>query len=137
MPASLENILASYNDRAPLAEASTIPAPWYIDPRIADLERRNVFGKTWQLVARTDQTGKPGEFVATTVAGEPVIVVRGSAGELRAFYNVCRHHAAAVVTQPCGVAEILQCPYHGWKYGLDGSLKGMPEFDGVQNFDRT
>ena len=137
MPASLEHILASYNDRAPLAEASTIPAPWYIDSRIADLERLNVFGKTWQLVARTDQIGKPGEFVATAVAGEPVIVVRGSDGVLRAFYNVCRHHAAAVVTQPCGLAEILQCPYHGWKYGLDGSLKGMPEFDGVQNFDRA
>ena len=76
-------------------------------------------------------------FVATRLAGEPIVVVRGSDGTLRAFYNVCRHHAAAVVTQPCGHAEILQCPYHGWKYGLDGSLKGMPEFDGVQNFDRA
>jgi choline monooxygenase len=55
---------------------------------------------------------------------------------LRGFYNVCRHHAAAVVTEPCGQASILHCPYHGWNYGLDGSLKGMPEFDGVKNFDR-
>ena len=54
-----------------------------------------------------------------------------------AFFNVCRHHAAAVVTQPCGQASMLQCPYHGWKYGLDGSLKGMPEFEGVKNFDRA
>jgi choline monooxygenase len=56
---------------------------------------------------------------------------------LRAFYNVCRHHAAAVVTEPCGQAQILHCPYHGWNYGLDGSLKGMPEFEGVKNFDRA
>ena len=55
---------------------------------------------------------------------------------LRAFYNVCRHHAAKVVTEPCGSASILHCPYHGWNYGLDGSLKGMPEFDGVKNFER-
>ena len=55
---------------------------------------------------------------------------------LRAFYNVCRHHAAKVVTEPCGIASILHCPYHGWNYGLDGSLKGMPEFDGVKNFER-
>jgi len=137
MRASIETILASYNDRAPLAEASTIPAPWYVDPRIAELERMNVFSKTWQLVARTDQVAKSGEFVSTIVAGEPIVVVRGHDGVLRAFFNVCRHHAAAVVTQPCGQASMLQCPYHGWRYGLDGSLKGMPEFEGVKNFDRA
>ncbi|MGA8867783.1 MAG: aromatic ring-hydroxylating dioxygenase subunit alpha [Candidatus Sulfotelmatobacter sp.] len=137
MQASLEKILASYNDHAPLSQASTIPAPWYVDRRIAELERLNVFSKSWQLVARTDQLQAPGQFVATTVAGEPIVVVRGADGVLRAFYNVCRHHAAAVVTQPCGEAAMLQCPYHGWKYGLDGSLKGMPEFDGVENFERA
>lgn len=132
----LEQVLSSYNDNAPLAEASTIPASWYVDPRIFELERVNVFSRTWQLVARSDQVASPGQFVSTEIAGEPVVVVRGSDGVLRAFLNVCRHHAAAVVTQPCGQASILQCPYHGWKYGLDGSLKGMPEFEGVQNFDR-
>ena len=135
--ASLEQILSSYNECAPLANASTIPASWYVDPRIAELERLNVFSRTWQLVARTDQLKQPGNFISTHVAGEPVVVVRGSDGVLRAFFNVCRHHAAAVVTQACGQAAILQCPYHGWKYGLDGSLKGMPEFEGVQNFDRS
>lgn len=133
---SIPEILGLYNDRAPLAEASTIPAPWYVDPRIADLETRNVFSKTWQVIGRTDQVEKPGDFVTFTLAGEPIVAVRGNDGELRAFYNVCRHHAAAVVTEPCGHAQILHCPYHGWNYGLDGSLKGMPEFDGVKGFDR-
>jgi choline monooxygenase len=137
MQSSIEQILSSYNDRAPLSQSETIPAAWYIDPRIAELERLNVFSKTWQLVARTDQFQSPGEFVATTVADEPVVIVRGHDGVLRAFYNVCRHHAAAVVTQPCGQATLLHCPYHGWNYGLDGSLKGMPEFEGVENFDRA
>jgi choline monooxygenase len=136
MQTSIEQILSSYDDRAPLAQASTIPASWYVDPRIAELERLNVFSKTWQLVARTDQVQAAGDFVTVRLAGEPIVVVRGSDQVLRAFYNVCRHHAAAVVTQSCGQASILQCPYHGWKYGLDGSLKGMPEFEGVQNFDR-
>ena len=137
MQNSIEQILSAYNDQAPLAQASTIPAAWYVDPRIAELERINVFGKTWQLVARTDQVQSSGQFISTMVAGEPVVVVRGNDGVLRAFYNVCRHHAAAVVTQACGHASILRCPYHGWNYGLDGTLKGMPEFDGVENFDRT
>jgi len=136
-PSPLVQVLSSYNDRAPLAQASTIPASWYVDPRIAELELRNVFGKTWQLVARGDQLRDAGAYISTQLAGEPVVVVRGGDGLLRAFFNVCRHHAAAVVTQPCGQASILQCPYHGWKYGLDGSLKGMPEFEGVQNFERA
>jgi choline monooxygenase len=133
---TLEQILASYDVEAPLAEASTIPAPWYVDGRIAELERQTVFSRTWQVMGRIDQVAKPGQFVTATVAGEPLVAVRGNDGILRAFYNVCRHHAAAVVMEPCGQASILHCPYHGWNYGLDGSLKGMPEFDGVKNFER-
>jgi len=133
---SVEQIIASYDDAAPLTEASTIPAPWYVDARIAELERQTVFSRTWQVMGRVDQVEKPGQFVTATVAGEPLVAVRGNDGVLRAFYNVCRHHAAAVVTEPCGQASILHCPYHGWNYGLDGSLKGMPEFDGVKNFER-
>src|SRR6267378_4486439 len=136
MPESLNQILASYNERAALPEASTIPAPWYVDSRIAELESKTVFSKSWQMVGRADQVEKPGYFVTATVAGEPIVVVRGNDGVLRGFFNVCRHHAAAVVTEPCGQASILHCPYHGWNYGLDGSLKGMPEFDGVKNFER-
>jgi choline monooxygenase len=133
---TVQNILATYDANAPLAEASTIPAPWYVDSRIAKLEARTVFSKTWQLVGRVEQVEAPGQFVTANVAGEPIVVVRGNDGVLRGFYNVCRHHAAAVVTEPCGQASMLHCPYHGWNYGLDGSLKGMPEFDGVKNFDR-
>src|ERR1700758_4687462 len=135
-PISIEEILARYNDKAPLSEAFTIPAPWYVDPRIAELEAQTVFTNTWQVVGRADQVERPGQFVTATVAGEPIVAVRGHDGVLRGFYNVCRHHAAAVVTEPCGQASILHCPYHGWNYGLDGSLKGMPEFDGVKNFER-
>jgi len=137
MTKGIAEILALYNERAPLAEASTIPSAWYVDAGVADLESENVFSKTWQVIGRTDQIQKPGDFLTFTVAGEPIVAVRGTDGQLRAFYNVCRHHAAAVVTEPCGHAQILHCPYHGWNYGLDGSLKGMPEFEGVKGFDRT
>jgi choline monooxygenase len=85
MQTSLEQILSSYDDQASLSQASTIPAEWYVDARVAELERLSVFSKTWQLVARTDQVKAAGEFVTTTVAGEPVVVVRGRrAGRLRA-----------------------------------------------------
>jgi choline monooxygenase len=133
---TVRSILATYDANAPLAEASTIPAPWHVDSRIAELEARAVFSKTWQMVGRVEQVEAPGQFVTADVAGEPIVAIRGNDGVLRGFYNVCRHHAAAVVTEPCGQASILHCPYHGWNYGLDGSLKGMPEFDGVKNFER-
>ena len=137
MHSSLPDILASYNDQAPLDHARTIPAPWYTHEGIAQLERERIFGRTWQLVARTEQLQSPGQFVTAELAGEPLLVVRGGDNQLRAFFNVCRHHAAAVATQEHGEASIFRCPYHGWSYGLDGSLKGAPEFEGVCGFDRA
>ena len=137
MPASLHELLAAYDDRAPLERAHTLPASWYVDQRIGERERQNVFARTWQMVARAEQLARPGAFITAELAGEPLVVVRGNDGLLRAFYNVCRHHAAAVVTEEQGTAGILRCPYHGWSYGLDGSLKGAPEFDGVCGFDRA
>ena len=137
MERPLQQVLASYNAAAPLSEASTIPSPYYVDERIAELERQAVFSRTWQWVGRTDQVDEPGKFVTFTAADEPVVVVRGQDNQLRAFFNVCRHHAAAVVREPWGTASILRCPYHGWSYDLNGALKGTPEFQGVCNFDRS
>jgi choline monooxygenase len=132
----IRELLDLYNAHAPLDEAYTIPAAWYLDERIEQLERERVFGGNWIAVGRADQVAETGQFFTVELSGEPVVVVRGADGELRAFYNVCRHHAAAVANTPCGTVQHLRCPYHGWTYGLDGTLKGAPEFAGVCNFDR-
>lgn len=137
MPESLKEIVNSYNARAPLAYAYTIPSSWYIDPRIADLEKRAIFHRTWQMVGRMEQLSKCGEFFTADLDGEPLVIARGADGILRAFYNVCRHHAAAVVNESAGHAANFRCPYHGWTYGIDGALKGTPDFDGVCDFDRA
>jgi choline monooxygenase len=135
---SLRELVGSYDPRAPLERASTIPASWYVDPGLLQLERRTVFAWSWQAVGRADQVSAPGQFLsAETAAGEPIVVVRGADGVLRAFFNVCRHHAAAVVTESEGLAQTLRCPYHGWTYGLDGALKGTPDFTEVCEFDRS
>jgi choline monooxygenase len=133
---SLEELLAAFNPAVPLERARSLPSSWYRDPRIDTLERRSVFGDSWQLVARMDQLEKPGDFVTADVAGEPVLVLRDDVGDLRAFFNVCRHRAACVVTEPQGNARRLRCRYHGWTYDLRGELRGVPEFEGVEDFRR-
>ena len=134
---SVRDVLNLYNPADPLEKAYTIPAPWYFDKRIEELERNSVFAANWQVVGRLDQVRERGEYFTSDVNGEPLIVVRSEDGILRAFYNVCRHHAAAVVPEEQGCAKQFRCPYHGWTYGNDGALKGMVEFDGVCNFNRA
>src|SRR5690349_12619078 len=132
----IRRIIASYDATTPLSEASTIPSTWYLNPDLADLERKSVFSNSWQFAARVDQLLEPGRYVTSEIAGEPIVLVRGSDNVLRGFFNVCRHHAAAVMTQEAGQAASLQCPYHGWTYSLDGQLKSAPDLGGVCNFDR-
>jgi choline monooxygenase len=118
-----------------LAKASTLPAKCYTDPELYGRERDLIFARTWQPVGRRDQLQRPGDYVATDIAGEPLVLVCDKGGAVRAFSNVCRHRAGSVA-DGCGNRQTLQCAYHGWTYGLDGRLLGTPEFDGVQDFDR-
>jgi choline monooxygenase len=100
------------------------------------LELRAVFAQSWQMVGRRELVAAPGQYLTADIAGEPVLVVRGDDGTLRAFFNVCRHRAARVCTDECGTATKLRCRYHGWTYDLAGNLRGVPEFDGVLDFRR-
>src|SRR5438046_7157631 len=136
MMLDLETIIGSYDASARLDRASTIPSAWYTDERVFELELQTVFSRSWQFAARIDQLEAPGDFVTTEIAGEPIVIVRGNDGEVRGFFNVCRHHAAAVMTETAGRANQMRCPYHGWTYSLEGELKGTPDFTGVCDFDR-
>jgi len=137
MERSVASLLKLYQPENPLEKASTIPSPWYFDARIARLENEQVFAHAWQVAGRVDQVREKGQFFTAQLGEEPIVVARGEDGVLRAFYNVCRHHAAAVVTEAQGCAKQFRCPYHGWTYGNDGALKGMVEFEGVCDFDRA
>jgi choline monooxygenase len=132
----LQKIIDSYDANAPLDHAYTIPSSWYVNSDLYDLEIKTVFTDNWHLAARRDQLEKPGQYVTTDVGPEPIVLVRDNDSVLHAFFNVCRHHAAAVMTEPEGSAPHLRCPYHGWTYSLAGELKGTPDFAGVCNFER-
>ena len=119
-----------------LAHASTLPSRFYTDAAIIEEENRRLFARTWQLAGRLEQVREPGQFFTTTIASEPVLVVRGNDRVLRAMSNVCRHRAGPIARGE-GKRPVLQCGYHGWTYSLDGRLAVTPEFDGVEDFDRA
>ena len=77
----------TYQFDSRLAYARTLPSAYYFDPNVLDDENRNVFGRTWQLAGRADQVREPGQFFTATIANEPLLIVRGSDGELRALHD--------------------------------------------------
>jgi len=131
----LEEQIAGFDPALAIEDAWLPPKSWYTEPALYDVERDTVFRHNWLIAGRAEALANPGDYVALVIAGEPVVVVRGDDGELRAFYNVCRHHAAMVMIGE-GNAEKMVCPYHGWTYALDGHLTRAPELGGVRGFDR-
>ena len=118
---------------ADIARAWSVPAPFYIDPSVLGLEQERIFGKTWQVVGHCHQVANPGDFFTTELLGEPLLLARGAAGELRGFYNVCRHRAGPPA-EGSGSRKLFRCGYHGWTYALDGCLISAPEFEGQPGF---
>jgi choline monooxygenase len=107
----------------------TLPASWYVDPEILEAERRAIFATQWQMVGAVSQVAAPRRYVAAEVAGWPVVVVRDGSGDLHGFHNVCRHRAAPLVPSGAGSCPAgFVCPYHGWSYELDGSLRRARDF---------
>jgi choline monooxygenase len=130
----LQTLIGDFDAELPLEQARTIPNTWYTSTEVAQLERDAVFARTWQMVGRCEQVDTPGLFLTANIDGEPILVVRGEDGILRAFFNVCRHKAGPLCTEECGTVTKLRCRYHGWTYDLAGHLRGTPEFDGVLGF---
>jgi choline monooxygenase len=117
-----------------LTLASTLPATLYVDPAVLALEQDRIFARTWQPVGNLADLASQGAFITGEVAGEPILVTRTAAGDLRAFYNVCRHRAGPLA-QGKGNRKLLTCGYHGWTYSLEGKLLKTPDFEGAKSFD--
>src|SRR5262245_36165834 len=101
---------------ADLDSGLSLPASWYTDPAIADLERERIFRHSWQYIGRAEQVANLGDFMTGSACDIPVVVVRGNNG-LKAFVNVCRHRRHEVMSG-AGNKKVLQCPYHAWTYDL-------------------
>ncbi len=114
----------------------TVPASWYTDPTLWPVERKHIFATNWQFLTHESEVAAPRAWRAETLAGYPVVVVRGDDGILRGFHNVCRHRAGPLVREDAGTCDgFLTCQYHGWKYMLDGRLRMARDFGAAADFD--
>jgi len=116
---------------------TTLPANLYRnDPAQWALERRAVFAKSWQFFGHESAVAETGAWMAETIAGYPLVVVRDEAGALRGYHNVCRHRAGPLTDGPSGQCDgLLVCRYHGWSYTLDGRLRAARDFGPSADFD--
>src|SRR4051812_19596017 len=100
-----------------------------------DREQDLIFSHTWHLVCSEEDLPEPGSFVTYTAGNDPLVVVRGLDGVLRAFHNLCTHRGMPVA-EGCGQARTgLVCPYHFWNFGLDGQLRKVPQPEQFPDLD--
>jgi choline monooxygenase len=117
--------------RRPVDLAETLPPAVYSSERFFALERERVFASGWVAVGCTAQLLEPGDVLVSDVAGRSIFVVRTRDGELRAFYNTCRHRGTRLLTtDDHRVKRFIRCPYHSWAYDLEGNCIGTPMFEG-------
>lgn len=129
----MDNSLESFEIDPDIARAWTLPSRLYTDACAFEAEKRKVFGRSWQVVGHRDQAAKAGDYFTADIIGEPLLIVRGADGKLRAFYNVCRHRAGPPA-EGCGNRKLFRCGYHGWTYDLNGALISATEIEGVEGF---
>ena len=115
--------------RAGVESATTLIPEAYYDAEFFALERRQVFARNWIVAGPASRVQNAGDIMLAEAAGRSLFVVRGDDGELRAFYNVCRHRGARLCAEDGSVKKHIQCPYHGWGYNLRGECVGTPLFD--------
>jgi len=105
----------------------------YVSPAWFDADRSAILSRSWQWVCHVEKLRDPGSYVTVDIAGHPIAIVRDKAGALRAFYNVCKHRAHALLSGE-GTTTRIMCPYHAWVYGLDGRLVRAPHTENLPDF---
>ncbi|XAR63757.1 Choline monooxygenase [Bertholletia excelsa] len=127
-------LVHQFDPKIPVRHAVTPPSSWYTHPSFYSLEFDRIFFRGWQAVGCTEQIKEPGSFFTGRLGNVEYVVCRDNNGNVNAFHNVCRHHAA-LLAFGSGKKACFVCPYHAWTYSLDGSLLKTTKITGIQNFN--
>lgn len=125
--------------RTDLAESTGLPPAAYTSNQFFEDEKKKVFERAWVCVGIAGDVSAPGRLVVRRVGDRSIVITRGNDGELRGFYNSCRHRGTELAEADCDIANTIRCPYHRWGYGLDGTLVTTPLFGEVprDGFDKA
>lgn len=109
-----------------ITDRAFIPRERYFDRDFFELEKEKLWPHVWQMACRLEEIPAVGDFVEYWVADYSVIVVRTGPDEIKAYQNACRHRATQLALG-CGTFRGGQivCPFHGWRWNLDGSPSGL------------
>ena len=134
MDAPLESVFARIRAlEARDGAAPALPQECYTSEAFFEFERSRVFARSWTCVGRDAQIPKPGDYLAANVAGEPLLVVRGEDGAVRAMSAVCQHRGQVITTVSATADKRFRCPLHFWTYDLQGKLLGAPHMGAPQD----
>jgi Rieske 2Fe-2S family protein len=126
-------------DAATWVPRATLGSADYASPAVLEEERERIWFGDWICVGRSEEVGRPGQYIVRDVAGESIFVTRNVEGRLRAFYNVCSHRGTRFLDDPeesGQVRKVFKCPYHAWSFDLDGRLIGTPNVHEDECFER-
>ncbi|MDJ0780001.1 MAG: ring-hydroxylating oxygenase subunit alpha [Gammaproteobacteria bacterium] len=132
-PTEFDDLKGRYDSTA--VRSHSIDTRCYVDPRFLQIEREQVFHRSWQFVCHEEKLRAPGSYVALDIEGQSVVALRNRDGELRAYYNVCKHRGHELLFGE-GQTKRITCPYHAWTYDLDGALVTAPRSEHIENFER-
>jgi len=107
----------------------------YVDPKFLQIEREQIFHRSWQFLCHEEKLREPGGYVTSSIEGQPIIALLNRNGELRAYYNVCKHRGHELLSGE-GQTKRITCPYHAWTYDLDGTLVTAPRSEHLENFNQ-
>ncbi len=124
--------------RHPELGTGPVPTDIYYDPAFYERELEAIFKRVWLCMGRVEQVRQAGDFFVKEIPtfGMSILVVRGKDDRIRAFHNVCQHRGNHVELKREGNCNVFRCPFHGWAYGLDGRLAGVPDAEGFYDLDR-
>ncbi len=120
-----------------ITAADRIPAERYFDAEFFKLECERLWPRVWQMACRLEEIPRVGDFVEYEILDKSVIVIRTSETEIRAYHNACRHRGMQLVKDRGHCAKEFVCPFHGWRYGLDGrnTYAFQPDLFSSKNMD--
>jgi Rieske 2Fe-2S family protein len=128
--------LSQFEQGKETVEASSLPSSVYTSSDIYDRELEQIFYSNWLLICHSSQLRNVGDIKVQRIGSKSIIVTRNNQNEISAFYNVCRHKGTKLV-ENSGNYGVIQCPYHGWTYKLDGKLVGCPDMNETRNFSKA